>query len=424
MSRKAPEERKKNVAAARSAEDILKDWGIDAARLELPASQKDVQSILAKACREKMKVLPLGGGTSLGVTVLPEKVDLALDMRAMNSICELDPRNLNIIVEAGRTVRSLNEELAGVERGFMLPLDPPRSAEATLGGCYAANMSGPLRQLYGVLRDQVLGVKAVNAQGNEVAFGGITVKNVSGYDLTKFLIGSAGSLCVVTQVALRILPVPDASGICRIEFPSGADLEGFLLELRQSVLLPSAVVARWSAGETLRVLTVALEGHPKAVERQAREIQGMAKAHGGLAQTQQGREVLLESLRLAVDPRGEIPRTLALKVSVPIAQGLRAAEVLEDLAVKGSLQADLALLAGNGIIFVYAVDESDQLLAEFSKGVREAILKMEGQVLPVWGPRASLESWGPRVDPVVGRNMVMPIKQSWDPVGVLLPVGL
>lgn len=424
MSRQNPGGVKKREAAAKSAEQILKEVGIEAACVEVPASEKEVQSILARASKEKLKVLPLGGGTSLGVAVLPEKVDLALDMRGMNSICELDPRNLNMVVQAGKSIQSINQELAQVERGFMLPLDPPRSQEATLGGAYAANMSGPLRHLYGVLRDQVLGVRAVNVQGSQMAFGGITVKNVSGYDLTKFLIGSAGSLCVVTHLALRILPVPEASGICRMEFPSESDLEGFLSELRGSVLLPSAVVARWRAGEAVKLLTVALEGHPKAVERQAREIQGMAARHGGSGNTLEGRDIFLESLRLAVDPQGDIHRTLALKVSVPIAQGLGAAMAVDDLALQGSLKVDLALLAGNGVFFVYATDDSDQLLREFSKGVREMALRMGGHVLPVSGPRGSLEGWGPRMDPAVGRNVVMPIKQSWDPLGVLLPAGL
>lgn len=424
MSRQKPETVKKSTAIFKTADEILRSAGVEATRVEAPASEKEVQSILARASKEKMKVLPLGGGTSLGVAVLPDKVDLALDMRGMKSISGLDPGNLNIVVEAGKSIDAINQELAQVERGFMLPLDPPRSQEATIGGAYASNMSGPLRQLYGAIRDQVLGVRGVTVEGNQVSFGGITVKNVSGYDVTKFLIGSAGSLCVVTQVALRILPVPEASGICKLSFPSDSDLEGFLSELRRSVLLPSAVVARWVAGDAVKTLTVALEGHPKAVNRQAREIQEMAGRHGGSGEVLEGRDILLESLRSAVDPQGEISRTLSLKVSVPIAQGLGAAKAVEDLAVRGSLKADLALLAGNGVFFVYATDESDQLLGEFSRGVREAALRVGGQVLPIWGPRSVLQAWGPRIDPVVGRKVVAPIKQSWDPFDVLLPIGL
>ncbi len=111
MSRQNAGGVKKREAAAKSAEQILKEVGIEAACVEVPASEKEVQSILARASKEKLKVLPLGGGTSLGVAVLPEKVDLALDMRGMNSICELDPRNLNMVVQAGKSIQSINQEL-------------------------------------------------------------------------------------------------------------------------------------------------------------------------------------------------------------------------------------------------------------------------------------------------------------------------
>jgi FAD/FMN-containing dehydrogenase len=404
-------------------EEILAQAKVQYSHVERPRSEQEVQSIMARAHRDRLRVLPLGGGTCLGVPVLPGKVDLVLDMRGLASISQLDPRNLNMIVEAGKTIQSINQELAQVERGFMLPLDPPRSGEATLGGSYAANMSGPLRQLYGTLRDQALGVRGVSVEGKQVGFGGITVKNVSGYDLTKFLIGSAGSLCVVTRLALRILPIPETSGVCQLGFPRDRDLEGFLGELRQSVLVPSATVVRWEAGGADRAVTVGLEGHFRAVERQAREILGMASRHGGSGETLDGREALLERLGLAVDPRGPAHRTLAMRLGVPIAQGLKAAQAVEELAVQGSLKVDLALLGGNGVIFVYATDDSDEVLGEFAKGVREVALRMGGNVLPISGPRKPLEEWGSRMDPMLERHVVRPIKQSWDPQGVLLPVA-
>lgn len=405
-------------------EEILSEAGIGAARVEMPASEEEVESILSRAFRDRMRVLPLGGGTSLGVALLPDQIDLVLDMRGMNSISELDPRNLNMIVEAGKTIDGINQELAGADRGFMLPLDPPLSHHATIGGCYAANMSGPLRQLYGTLRDQALGVRAVNVQGRKVGFGGITVKNVSGYDLTKFLIGSAGSLCVVTKIALRILPIPDASALCALSFPKDSDPEGFLRELRQSVLVPSAVVARWKVGDEYWRVGVGLEGHPKAVERQVRDVNEMAARHGGSGETVMGREAMREGLRRAVDPgEGSRDRSLALKVSVPISQGLAAANGIGGLALQGSLEAQVALLAGNGVLLLYARDECLEVLKEFSKGVRGVALRLGGHVMPVWGPREVLAAWGARMDPVLERNVVRPIKESWDPQGVLLPVS-
>mgnify|MGYP005835189175 CR=1 FL=1 len=411
------------AAGMRPVEEILRENGIEAHRVERPGSEEEVGNILSKACRDRMRVLPLGGGTSLGVALLPQKIDLVLDMRGMHAISELDPKNLNMTVEAGKTIDAINRELAGVQRGFMLPLDPPMSHWATIGGCYAANMSGPLRQLYGTLRDQALGVRAVNVEGRKVGFGGMTVKNVSGYDLTKFLIGSAGSLCVVTKISLRILPVPDASALCGLIFPRDSDLEGFLKELRRSVLIPSAVVARWKAGDDSRRVDVGFEGYPKAVDRQVRDVQEMAAHHGGSGEAIMGREGMREELRRAMDV-GDGPgdRSLRLKMSVPISRGLEAAEGIEALASQGRLEAQVALLAGNGVLFLCARDESMEVLKEFSKGVRGIAVRLGGHVTPVRGPREVLEAWGARMDPVLERNVVRPIKEAWDPVGVLLPV--
>ena len=409
----------------RSAEEILKEAGIPARRVEVPGSQEEVASLVALARKDRMRILPLGGGTSIGLAPVPEEgVDLVLDMRGLNTIRELDPGNLNMVVDAGKTIEEINRELAQVGRGFMLPLDPPRCHEVTLGGCYAANSSGPLRHLYGTMRDLALGVKGVNSEGKEVGFGGVTVKNVSGYDLTKFLIGSAGSLAIVTSVALRILPIPDASAMCEISFQRGSDLQGFLRELRGSVLLPSALVVTWKTGDEALKVVIGLEGHPKAVERQGREILDMANRHGGEGQKIEGREAMEGGLRNSVDPKRLTSQTMGLKVGVAIAKGLELMLSIEDLAAKGQVEASFSLLAGNGIGFVYATDSSTSVLEEMAKKVREIASEKGGHVVPLFGPRQILLSWGPRMDARLGRKTLKPIKQLWDPEGLLLPLGL
>lgn len=409
----------------RSAEEILEQAGILARRIEMPKSEKEVAAIVGLARKDRMRILPLGGGTTLGVAYVPEDgVDLALDMRGLNTIRELDPGNLNMVVDSGKTIEEINRELAQVERGFMLPLDPPRSEEVTLGGCYSANSSGPLRQFYGTIRDLALGVRGVNVEGKEISFGGITVKNVSGYDLTKFLIGSAGALAIVTSVALRIWPIPDASAVCDLSFERRSDIEGFLREIRGSVLLPSAIVVKWkTASEDLKV-AVGIEGHPKAVERQEKEILGMAGRHGGKGQKIEGREEMKRLLRSYVDPENLTPHTMGLKLSVPISKGLEAMLSVDDLAQKGAVEASFSLLAGNGIGFVYASEQSTGVLDELAKKVREIASSKGGHAVPLFGPRQVLMSWGPRMDPRLGRKTLKPIKDLWDPEGLLLPLGI
>jgi glycolate oxidase FAD binding subunit len=217
----------------------LETLGVHAKRLEKPSTEREAQRILARAARERMTVLPVGGATALGTGVLPEAVDLVVDTTGLAKILVFDPRNLNLAVLAGMTLDAINEQLAQHERGFFLPLDPPLSHQASIGGIYAANLSGPSRLRYGTLRDQALGVRGVDAQGREVGFGGKTVKNVSGYDLTRFFIGSAGSLCLITSLSLRVYPLPEASSLCDLSIENLEGLEKFLSALRASVLIPS-----------------------------------------------------------------------------------------------------------------------------------------------------------------------------------------
>ena len=145
------------------------------------------------------------------------------------------------------TLDAINQFLAGQGKGFFLPLDPPLSHRATIGGVYAANGSGPLRLRYGVVRDQALGVRGADARGQEIGFGGKTVKNVSGYDLTKFLVGSGGSLCLITPSPFAFSPARGRFAL-RYRVRHGGGLEKFLAALRASVLVPSAVVGPSRAG--------------------------------------------------------------------------------------------------------------------------------------------------------------------------------
>lgn len=196
----------------------LASLGVRVGRIERPTKEKEAQQILAEAFQDKRTVIPCGGGTATGSGILPEAADIALDTTGMNRVLAFDPLNLNLAVLGGMTLDAVNEFLSGQGKGFFLPLDPPLSGRATIGGIYAANSSGPLRLRYGTVRDQALGVRGADAMGREIGFGGKTVKNVSGYDLTKFFVGSAGSLGLITSISFRVQPLPEAASLGDIIF--------------------------------------------------------------------------------------------------------------------------------------------------------------------------------------------------------------
>ena len=159
----------------------------------------------------------------------------------MNRVLAFDPQNLNLAVLGGITIDAINRYLADQGKGFFLPLDPPFPTGPRSAGFMPPIPADPLRLRYGAVRDQVLGVRGADAMGREIGFGGKTVKNVSGYDLTKFFIGSAGSLGLITSISFRVYPLPEAASLCDLIFDTVEGLEKFLAALRKSVWVPSAV---------------------------------------------------------------------------------------------------------------------------------------------------------------------------------------
>jgi glycolate oxidase FAD binding subunit len=409
---------------------VLRSLGVQVQRVEKPIGEKEARQLLARAFQDKQTIFPCGGGTSLSSGVLPEKVDLALDTTRMNKILAFDPQNLNLEVMAGMTLDEINEFLAGQGRGFYLPLDPPLSYRATIGGAYAANSSGPLRQRYGTIRDQVLGVRGVDSRGQAVGFGGKTVKNVSGYDLTKFLIGSAGSLCLVTSLSLRVYPLPEASSLCDLVFGTLEELEKFLAAFRSSVLVPSAVVVTEiaggpsvssTAGARFRVIAV-FEGHPLAVERQNKDLLKLAGEFGGCGQARAGREMVVRGLQSAVDPDRPLEASLILRVSVPIGQGPRTFAEVQKLSHEHGISVKPLLFAGNGLLILYGEGTLQKKAMDLIKELQETVRAADGFVAPLLAPREILQAWGARVEPTLHRLVLGPIKEKLDPTGVFPPI--
>ncbi len=151
-------------------------------------------------------LIPLGYGAHRALGHEPRRYDVALVCAALASIRDYTPADMTVTVEAGLTVAALQEVLA--REGQWLPLDPPCPAETTIGGLVAADLGGPLCGSQGRVRDFVIGLGAVMADGRLIRAGGKVVKNVAGYDLMKLLTGSLGTLAVLTEVTLKVRPRP------------------------------------------------------------------------------------------------------------------------------------------------------------------------------------------------------------------------
>jgi glycolate oxidase FAD binding subunit len=176
-----------------------------------PESAQEAAEVVRFAATEKLAVIPCGNRTKLDLGAPPLRYDIALDLSVLREIAHYDPADLTLSVDAGFPLAELNATL--FQHNQFIPLLTPYYSTSTVGGTIAAGIDSPLRQFYGTARDFLLGAEFIDGTGAQVKSGGRVVKNVTGYDLHKLLIGSLGSLAVITRLNFRTFPAPVA-GTC------------------------------------------------------------------------------------------------------------------------------------------------------------------------------------------------------------------
>jgi glycolate oxidase FAD binding subunit len=213
--------------------------GRPASFTDRPESLDALRQAVVRRVAEGLAVYPQGGCTALDYGGIPGAPGVALDTRALKQVIDFPAADMTITVQAGITMRALGAVLAGEQQRLLV--DAPQGGRATLGGVYATNASGPRRYGAGRPRDQIIGVSFVNAEGAVVKGGGRVVKNVAGYDFPKLLTGSMGTLGIITQLTLKVRPMPEASALVWAWLGGGADLGGILDCLNTSATRPIAL---------------------------------------------------------------------------------------------------------------------------------------------------------------------------------------
>lgn len=255
-----------------------------------PETTEEVARVLALASRLRVPVTAFGAGSSLEGHVIPIGGGISLDLTRMNRILALSPADLTAVVQPGVT-RSQLDRAAG-EHGLFFPVDP--GADASLGGMAATNAAGTMTPRYGKMRASVLALEVVLASGAAIRTGSAAAKTSAGYDVTGLVVGSEGTLGVITELTLRLYGIPDTAVALRISFPTleaacrvasssvaaGAGL--VRLELLDAATIAAVNVYRNATYPLSPCLFVEAAGNEASVEADVAFVCGLARAEGAL----------------------------------------------------------------------------------------------------------------------------------------------
>ncbi|PYT79245.1 MAG: hypothetical protein DMG40_17185 [Acidobacteria bacterium] len=240
-----------------------------------PSTEQQLAEALGLANESKLAVLPRGGGTKLGWGNPPSRADVILSTARLNKVIEHAWADLTATVEAGCTIKALQETLA--QHGQRLALDPLWPERATIGGILSTNDSGALRLRFGALRDLIIGVTIALPDGTLARSGGKVVKNVAGYDLPKLVTGALGTVGVITRAVFRLHPLPHHTRSFTISVSSPQEAQELILTIQDSKLAHVALQSHLCQ-ETPPSIDILFEGTEAGLDAQAARLRALCQS--------------------------------------------------------------------------------------------------------------------------------------------------
>lgn len=408
-----------------------------------PISTSEVVGIVKIADEYEIPLCPRGRGTSLSGGPLPVRGGIVLDFSLWNSKLVIDEENLIATVSPGVITADINE--AANQFGFMYPPDPSSAHVSTIGGNLAENAGGPRGLKYGVTKDYVLGMEIVTADGKIVRTGGKTVKNVTGYDLTKLIVGSEGTLAIITEATLRLIPKPQATLTAMVLFDEIVEAGEAISKVLTSGIMPSkmeimdqssiiAVEEYASLGlpmDVEAILLIELDGHPLAIDEEMQRVAEACKAVGA------------RSVQIAKDKEEEAELWQARKLVSPAIVKIKPTKISEDATIPRSQIPEmfrrLKIIKEKYnihlVVFGHAGDGNlhpniiaDQRDAEEMRRVELAVEEIFKTAIELGGTLSGEHGIGTMKSPfmemelgVDGLALMKSVKVAWDPKNILNP---
>jgi len=405
------------------------------AAVALPESTDEVAAIMAACAEHRVPVCPRGRGTGTTGAAIPPRGGLALSLERMNRILRVDVDNRVAVVEAGVINQDLQECL--LPHGFFWPPDPTSAAFSTIGGNLACNAAGPRTLKYGTPRDNTLGLTAVTAQGKIIRTGSYTTKSVVGLDLTRLLIGSEGTLAIITEATLFLTPMPPAATTLRASYGSMQEAAAAVSRIMAQSCQPRALEFLDSGAiraigkldqkplpeQTRALLIIDVDGTENAMQESVEAIKTAARSDGlleWLSATTDKEAAALWEARKSLSP--SLRKLAAGKINedivVPVTKMAGLVAALETIARKNQVLIVSYGHAGNGNIHVNLLYDPDDALQ--TTAANKCLTEVFELTLALGGSLSGEHGIGLEVDAET-LAVMRGIKSQLDPLNILNP---
>ncbi|MEH7342453.1 FAD-linked oxidase C-terminal domain-containing protein [Bacillus sp. JJ1532] len=406
-------------------------------------SVEELAALVKFANRAKIPIYPRGQATSLSGGPLPVKGGMVFDLSVMNDLLEIHEEDLVAIVSPGILTSEIHK--AAEQKGLMYPPDPSSSHVSTIGGNLAENSGGPRGLKYGVTKDYVIGLEMITPEGEIIKTGGRTVKNVTGYDLTKLVVGSEGTLGIITKAVLRLIPKPQATSTIMAIFKSLIDAGSAISKILSSGILPSKMELMDQASivaveqfeplglptDAAALILIELDGHPLSLKEEMEQTAVLCRTVGAREvriPKDKAEEVELWKARKLVSPA--IVRIKPTKISedatVPRSKIPEMCERLQNIRERYNIHLVVFGHAGDGNLHPNIIcDKTDR---EEMHRVEQAVAEIFTAAVELGGTLSGEHGIGTMKAPfmemelgAIGLDMMKRIKKVWDPNNIMNP---